>query len=280
MAYTENGKFKRDTKTRGNKQVTQIRVTGLSSNSKFKDNEEIVILSKEDFKELENQLSQSNSIIKDLENQLTEANFKIINLENDNSSSGITSQRYYNELITAKDDISNLKDMIINRNNLLANTQDNINELLEELTSQITELYNTEITKANTETQLKIKAILDLVTETYTSLSNYLEELENQQREYNKNIDNSNFVTRALHKDSLKLKIDTSKIKSLENNLTNINQYCINYEGIVKPVQIPASKITEIKLNAKSKKFNIKELYIDTGKIDDTDNIIINPDTE
>lgn len=277
MVYTEIGKFKRDTKTRGNKEVTQIRVTGLSTSSKFEDNEEIVVLSKDDFTELENQLNTSNGIIKDLENQLNEANIKVINLENDTSNVGITNQKYYNELITAKDDISNLKDIIINRNNLLANTQDSINELLEELTTQITTLYDTELTKVNTENQLKIRSVLELVKETYNSLTNYLEELENQQVEYNKSIDNSNFLTRALHKDSLKLKIDTSKIKALEGNLTNINEYCNNYEGIVKPVQIPANKIAEIKLNAKSKKFDIKELYINTGKVED-DNLTINPD--
>ena len=75
------------------------------------------------------------------------------------------------------------------------------------------------------------------------------------------------------------MEIDNSKLKDLDSKLNEINQYCINYESIVKPVEIPASRISEIKLNAKTNKFNIKELYIDTTDLDDQEeNITITPE--
>ena len=74
MVYTEKAIFKRDIKERENgKKTTQIRVTGLSVNSKFKDNEEIIILSKEDFTDLETQLSTKDDKIRELENQLNQS---------------------------------------------------------------------------------------------------------------------------------------------------------------------------------------------------------------
>ena len=64
-----------------------------------------------------------------------------------------------------------------------------------------------------------------------------------------------------------------------EIQLNEINQYCINYKSIVKPIEIPASRIREIKLNAKSNNLDIKELYIDTGNLDDQEeNITITPE--
>ena len=69
MEY-ETGKFKRYVRNREGKEVTQVGVSGLSVNSKFKDDEEIIILSKEDFNQLESKANNSTEIIQNLENQL------------------------------------------------------------------------------------------------------------------------------------------------------------------------------------------------------------------
>ncbi len=49
IVYKEDGLFKRDVKRRNNNKVTQIRVTGIGVNSRFEDNEKIVILQKKGF---------------------------------------------------------------------------------------------------------------------------------------------------------------------------------------------------------------------------------------
>ena len=73
--------------------------------------------------------------------------------------------------------------------------------------------------------------------------------------------------------------LDTGKLDGIEKDLSEIKEYCINYEDIVKPVEIPASRISEIKLNAKSNKLDIKELYIDTSELESNeDNITITPE--
>lgn len=271
MVYYENGKFKRDITNRNGKETNTIRVTGLSVNSKFENNEELIIMSKTEFTKLETQISNYKDTIQDLENQVRE-------LENI-TPEPVSNQKYYQELLTAKDEISTLKDTITNRNGLLLNTQEALNDLLDEFSTEFTTLYNAEITKAKTETLTELKGKTDKIKSTINSLIDYVRELENQQENHNKTVDKSNFITRALNKDTFKLEVDTSKINGLEKDLTEIKQYCISYEDIVKPVEIPAGRISEIKVNAKSNKFDIKELYIDTTDLDgNDDNITITPE--
>lgn len=264
--YTETGKFKRDTINRNGKPTNQIRVTGLSVNSKFKDNEDLIIMSKTEFTRLENELINSNEKVKELESQI-------------NTASEIlpANPKYYSELLEAKDEISTLKDIINNRNGLLMDTKDKVNLVLDKLLIELTNLYDTEIDKGNKETLEAVKDLIDLVQTSYNNIYNYLVELETS---HNNNIDNSNLLTR-LKKDNCKLKLDSSKVNEFTKDLEEINKYCNNYLDIVKPIEIPASKIHEIKLNATSKDLDINELFIDTNILDSKDNDIdITPDNE
>ena len=266
MEY-ETGKFKRDTVNRDGKPTNTVRVTGLSVNSKFENNEELIIFSKDNFTKLETQLQSKDKKIQELETQVRE-------LEN-STPEPFTNQKYYNDLLTAKDEISTLKDTINNRNGLLLGTQDKLNEMLDDITTA----FSTEVTKANEDIVNQLKAKTDKLKENITVLIDYVKDLETLQESYNTKVDNSSWYKRAFSKDTFKLEIDTGKLKDLDSKLNEINQYCINYKGIVKPIEIPASRITEIKLNVKSNKLDIKELYIDTGNLDDQDdNITITPE--
>lgn len=272
--YYETGKFKRDTINRNGKETNTVRVTGLSVNSKFEDNEELIIFSKKDFTQLDTQLNSKDETIQNLENQITDLKNEIENLKNTDTEP-ITSQKYYNELIQAKDEKANLLTAISNRNGLLLGTQDKLNEMLDDITNS----FSTEISKANEEIVDQLKAKTDTLKENITVLIDYVRDLENLQDNHNTKVDNSNWYKRAFSKDTFKLEIDTGKLKDLDSKLNEINQYCINYKDIVKPVEIPASRISEIKLNAKSNKFDIKELYIDTSDLDENDNnITITPE--
>ena len=266
MEY-ETGKFKRDTVNRDGKPTNTVRVTGLSVNSKFENNEELIIFSKDNFTKLETQLQSKNKKIQELETQVRE-------LEN-STPEPFTNQKYYNDLLTAKDEISTLKDTINNRNGLLLGTQDKFNEMLDDITTA----FSTEVTKANEDIVNQLKAKTDKLKENITVLIDYVKDLETLQESYNTKVDNSSWYKRAFSKDTFKLEIDTGKLKDLDSKLNEINQYCINYKGIVKPIEIPASRITEIKLNVKSNKLDIKELYIDTGNLDENEeNITITPE--
>ena len=257
MVYYEKGIFKRDTVNRNGKPTNTVRVTGLSVNSKFEDNEELIIMSKAELTKLENKIKELESI----------------------TTAPVTDQKYYNELLTAKDDKANLLSTINNRNGLLLGTQEALSNMVDSFTNDITELYNTEIKQAKTDTLKDLKHKTDKIKDTVNTLIDYVNELETQQQKHNNIVDKSSWYKRAFSKDTFKMDLDTGKLDGIEKDLSEIKEYCINYEDIVKPVEIPASRISEIKLNAKSNKFNIKELYIDTTDLDDQDdNITITPE--
>lgn len=265
MEY-ETGKFKRDTINRNGKETKTIRVTGLSVNSKFENNEELIIMAKPEFTKLENQISTYKETIQDLENQVRQL---------ENNTSQVTNQKYYNEIIQAKDEKATLLETINNRNILIGNTQDKFNEMLDDIFTE----FSTEITNANKDIVSQLQAKTDKLKENITVLLDYVKELETLQDSHNTKVDNSSWYKRAFSKDTFKLEIDTGKLKDLDSKLNEINQYCINYKSIVKPIEIPASRIREIKLNAKSNNLDIKELYIDTGNLDENEeNITITPE--
>lgn len=271
MVYYEKGIFKRDKVNRNGKKANTVRVTGLSVNSKFDDDDELIIMATEELTKLEAKIETYKNTIRDLENQVKE-------LENI-TPAPITDQKYYNELLTEKDDKANLLSTINNRNGLLLGTQEALNNMVDSFTNDITELYDTEIKQAKTDTLKDLKHKTDKIKDTVNVLIDYVNELETQQQKHNNTVDNSSWYKRAFSKDTFKMDLDTGKLDGIEKDLSEIKEYCINYEDIVKPVEIPASRISEIKLNAKSNKLDIKELYIDTSELESNeDNITITPE--
>ncbi|MBQ4209113.1 hypothetical protein II654_01640 [bacterium] len=271
MVYYEKGIFKRDKVNRNGKKANTVRVTGLSVNSKFDDDDELIIMATEELTKLEAKIETYKNTIRDLENQVKE-------LENI-TPAPITDQKYYNELLTEKDDKANLLSTINNRNGLLLGTQEALNNMVDSFTNDITELYDTEIKQAKTDTLKDLQSKTDKIKDTVNVLIDYVNELETQQQKHNNTVDNSSWYKRAFSKDTFKMDLDTGKLDGIEKDLSEIKEYCINYEDIVKPVEIPASRISEIKLNAKSNKLDIKELYIDTSELESNeDNITITPE--
>lgn len=271
MVYYEKGIFKRDKVNRNGKKANTVRVTGLSVNSKFDDDDELIIMATEELTKLEAKIETYKNTIRDLENQVKE-------LENI-TPAPITDQKYYNELLTEKDDKANLLSTINNRNGLLLGTQEALNNMVDSFTNDITELYDTEIKQAKTDTLKDLQSKTDKIKDTVNVLIDYVNELETQQQKHNNTVDNSSWYKRAFSKDTFKMDLDTGKLEGIEKDLSEIKEYCINYEDIVKPVEIPASRISEIKLNAKSNKLDIKELYIDTSELESNeDNITITPE--
>ena len=259
MVYTETGIFKRYKRNRTDKdgktkEVTQVGVSGLSVNSQFDDNEEIVIISKKEFTELE---------------------AKILELES-TAPEPVTNPKYYNELIQAKDEISNLKDIINNRNGLLMDTKDSISTVMGELLNEVTRLYEDSIKTGNKTTLDNVRKLVNLIQASYTNIYNYLLDLET---DHNNKIDNSSLLAR-IRKSNSKLNLDQSKLLEFEKTLKEINEYYNNYTGIVETVEIPASNITEIKLKHLSNNIKLNELYIDTVPTDEdtSKDIDITPD--
>lgn len=200
--YYERAIFHRDIKTKNGKQKTQIRVSGLSVKSKFKDKENIIILSQKDFENLQNNVSTINA-----------------------PGGGGTSWKYQTELME-------LKDTINLRNELLFNLQDNVYNMLDMLTENIINAYSIALKEKDIQNKEHLDQILEQYkTELFLILYEYLTQI-------NQNIDNSNIFIRAFNKDKLKLSgnleehlkeklegvLDTPKLYPLEGVQIDINK--------------------------------------------------------
>lgn len=255
MEY-ETGVFKRYKRNRtdkdGNKkEVTQVGVSGLSINSKFKDDEEIILLSKEDLIQLESKANKST----ELENQLNEAKLQLEILETTAPEPSTENPKYITRVIDLQDEINN-------RNQLLFNTQNTINNL---------------ITEVNTANNTSKDNLLSLLSEVQTDINNLLDltqELPTQVNGINSSIDNTSWFKWIRSKNKFKIVLDMDKLNELEAKLVEFTRRDIVQlaNKVITPMEIPTENL------------DLNELYISTGN-DNPDNKpiptkVITPDTE
>lgn len=241
MEY-ETGKFKRYVRNREGKEVTQVGVSGLSVNSKFKDDEEIIILSKEDFNQLESKANNSTEIIQNLENQLGEAKVKIQTLETTAPEPNPENPKYINRVIDLQEEINN-------RNQLLFNTQNTIKNIFSEVNTA----------KGTTE-----KNIISLLSELQNDINIILEltkELPNQVNGINSSIDNTSWIKWTFSKNKFKIVLDMDKVNKLEAKLVEFTNKDIVQlaNNVITPVEIPTENL------------DLNQLYISIGN-DNSDN--------
>ena len=236
----ETGIFKRYERKRGNKKVTQVGVSGLSVNSKYKDGEEIIVLSKEEFTELENQLNIGNDKIQTLTQQLNEANTKLETLENTAPEPTPENPKHYNKVIE-------LQELINNRNGLLMETQTTINRLIGEVTKQYNEL-GTEVTTANETTKDNISTLIDDLQTITSTVLDYCNEMETQVNGINSSIDNTSWFKWIRSKDKFKIVMDLDKLKQLETELKEFNTInsISKAKELITPIEIPTNKLEEL----------------------------------
>ena len=250
MEY-ETGKFKRYVRNRDGKEVTQVGVSGLSVNSKFKDGEEIFILSEEEFTQLKNQAQKST----DLENQLTEVKGKLETLETTTPEPTPENPKYINKVMDLQEEINN-------RNQLLFNTQNTINNIFNEV---------------NTANDTSKNNLLRLLSELQTNINTILEltrELPNQVNGINSSIDNTSWFKWIRSKNKFKIVLDMDKLNEVEANLVQFtNKDIVQLANtVITPMEIPTENL------------DLNKLYISTGN-DNPDNEtipskVITPDNE
>lgn len=252
----EIGIFKRYIRKRNGKEVTQVGVSGLSVNSKFDDNEEIVVLSKDDFTQMETQ-------VQTLETQLNEAKLEIETLKNNSNSSSNESPKHYNKVIE-------LQEMINNRNGLLMETQNTINSIILEVTQQYNKL-GTKVTKANGKTKDNIVSLLSELQTITSTLLDYDKELQNQITGINSSIDNTSWFKWIRSKNKFKIVLDTDNLKRLEVQLNEFNNTDTVEKAneLLTPVEIPTGNLDKLTSND----LDLTDLFI---KLDteSTENII------
>ena len=253
MIYKEDGLFKRDVKRRGNNKVIQIRVTGIGVNSRFEDNEEIVILRKKDFANLEDQLNTSIEKILELENQL------------DTLKDGTTETPKY----TSK--VIELQELINNRNGLLMNTQNTINHIINEVTNEYNKL-DKEVSTANEKSKENIISLVAEIQNINSTILDYNKELNKQIKAINDDIKGTSWFTWIKSKNKFKIELDLDKLHELEAQLKKFNSIdtITRANDVIEPVKVKPLSIEDLDLT---------ELYINTdGKKES--NIIDTPASE
>lgn len=267
MVYTETGVFKRYKRNRtdkdGNKkEVTQVGVSGLSVNSQFDDDEEIIVISKEDFTQLETKLSTQTETIRDLENQLNQA-----------KEETPESPKYTNKVIE-------LQEAINNRNGLLMNTQNTINSIFNEAGNHYNKV-GTEITKANTETQTNIISLLSELQAEVNTILDLAKELPNQADGINQQVKNMNWFKYAISKNKINIVLDMDILNEVQAKLTEFTSKDIIQlaNELITPVEIPTGKLDELT----TEDLDLTELYItfeETNTNEPIPSKVITPDTE
>lgn len=269
MVYYETGKFKRDTVNREGKQQKTVRVTGLSVNSKFKNNEELCILSKLEFTQLETQLNNSTEKITELENkvsnqadkireletQLQQANTEIETLKNTTPEPIPEPPKYINKVLELQEEINN-------RNKLLMNTQNTINNIF------------TEVNTANNTSKDKLITLISELQTTAKTILDYGDEVRNQKDNINDEFKKVGWLKWIRNKNKINIVLDLDQLNELEAEVlkftnTDIVQLA---NTVITPVEIPTDKL------------DLNELYISIDTEDSSNETIpskvIAPDKE
>lgn len=260
MTYTEKVTFKRDTVNKKGKLINTVRVKGLSVNSEFKDNEKIILISEKDFNQLENDLINSTEKIRSLENE-------ILTIKDSNTDTPKQTST-----------IIELQEEINNRNQLLFNTQNTINSIINESVINYNDLNNN-VVKSNEETKANI---IELISQLQSDIKNILEyprELDHQVNTINSSIDNTSWFKWVRSKNKFKIILDIDKLRELEAKLIEFTSQDIVQlaNKLITPVELPASNLDKLTSND----LDLRDLYISIGSGINENDIIINaPDSE
>ena len=243
------------------RKIKTVEVRGIKTNSKFKDNEQIILISRNEFNQMqENQQQEINKLQNEI-NQLQETNKELTNElnQNDNNKNHETNQLYF-KLIA-------LMEMINNRNELLLNANDNLNyvidNIIKELRQQFINLINDngKENKKNLETFLK--SVFDNANDNQIILKNDVSRIEQELNEANEQINNLSWWQLLRKRKQIKIDIDLTNLKELQGNLINYNGLDINIasDNILTEPNFNNLDLMEIKGNAKNK-IDFQNLYI------------------
>ena len=284
--YYEKAQFKRREKRNKvklkNGETTEsiteaINITGLSKNSKFKDNETIAIIKTNDLNkilELENQLKEKDKTIKQLKKEL--------NQDMNTVKAGVI--EHYQKIIF------DLIQQINNRNKEVIKANETINNNILAIIKAVANEYAKAINETANLNNERVKELLNKLEVNYNNeveninkelVNHYFEQLENinknndliasdieqQIQEANKQIHNTSLFKLLLNKNKINFNIATTKIKepvkpvaNIVNHIVKISAYD-NFNIIDKLLIMPDVEVDQFAIK---KKFNInlEELLI------------------
>ena len=284
MLYYEKGNFKRyekeiqdkskSSKT-GKRKVQQINITGLSKNSSFEDGQSVIIISEEDFKNHLEDYQKQDTKIKELTQQVEEYKLTITELEGklDKTPETIANTSKILELV---DKLEQKQTVIDNHKTIILKGTDQVSNLIEELTSELTIYFTEQVSEANLSTQTRVINLLNQVKEVNKSNLLIIEDVQNQVTEYNNSYDKSNKVKKWFMK---KIDIDFTEMEANKEQLTEFNKLDIEdtAKTFTKKITLDREQINEIKNNSKVKTLEFNKIFLENGdSSEDVRDITIN----
>ena len=289
MVYFEEGNFRRyekeikdtskNSKT-GKRKVQQLNITGLSKNSKFEDGQRLIIMDYTEFKKhLEDYQNQERKL-EDLTQQVEEYKNTINELERklDNTPETIANTSTILDLVNK---LEAKQTIIDTQKNSIIKANLEINNYIDDVTTEITSYFTDGVNTANISTQNRVINLLHQVKEINNKNIDVIQNVQNQVNTYNNKYDHSNRLKKLFMK---KINIDFEELENNKELLTEFNNIDIEdtAKNITKSFSIDGNKINEIKNNSKIKSIDFNKFFLsdnETSK-DDKDININDGDTQ
>ena len=287
MVYFETGNFKRYVKEikdtsksskTGVREVQQLNITGLSKNSKFEDGQKVSII---DYSEFTNYLEESqnkDTKINDLTKQLEEAKLTITELEGklDKTPETVSNTSKILDLV---DKLEVKQTIIDNQKTSIIKANIEINNYIDDITTELTSYFTDGVNTANLSTQNKVINLLHRVKEINNTNIKVIQDVQDQVNTHNTKYENSNRFKKLFMK---KINIDLEEMESNKELLNEFNSIDIEdtAKTLTKSFTIDGNKINEIKNNSKVKSIDFNKIFLlDGDTLEDDKDININ-DTE
>ena len=283
MVYFETGNFKRYVKEikdtsksskTGVREVQQLNITGLSKNSKFEDGQKVSIIDYIEFNKFLEETQDKDTKITDLTNQLQEAKLTIIELQGKLDKTPETVSNT-NKILDLVDKLEEKQTIIDHQKTSIIQANIEINNYIEDLTTELTNYFTNGVNTANLSTQNKVINLLHRVKEVNNNNIKLIQNVQDQVTSYNTQYDQSNRIKKYFMK---KINIDFEEMESNKKLLTDFNSIDIEdtAKTLTKSFTIDSTKINEIKNNSKSKKLNFNKAFLSdiTTPEDDKDSTI------
>ena len=288
MVYYEEGTFKRyekeitDTSKKGGKRkVQQLNITGLSKKSSFEDGQKLSIMDLTEFKKHLEDYNTQETKIKELTQQVQDYKNTITELEGklDKTPETVSNTNKILELVDKLDQ----KQTIIDKQKasiIKANIE--INNYIEDITTELTSYFTDGVNTANISTQSKVINLLHRVKEINNTNIKVIQNVTDQVNTHNTKYNNSNRLKKFFMK---KINIDLEELESNKKLLSEFNSIDIEdtAKTITKKFTIDNKKINEIKNDSKVKSIDFNKIFLEDGDTLEDDkeiNITDNGDTQ
>ena len=221
MVYYEKGYIRHYQRNdrKNNRVIKSVEVRGIKNTTKFKDNESIILISEKEFNNLTSELKEMQETKDKLTNELN----------NIDVNTNFETKEVYNKLF-------DLMEIINNRNELLLNANDKLNNMVDVIIMELVKEFNNIIDANNKEVKERletfINSVFDKANDTQTRQFNLInsecENIENQLTDINRELNNLSLWYLLRHRKDFNITVNLEGLKEVNNINVNYNDFDVN----------------------------------------------------